>query len=466
MGVRGLGISAHQALRGVLAASLLLMLGANLPGHMSYDSVAQLYEGHFHIRETWGPAIYAWILGLVDAVIPGASVLVCITGLVFFGSLAGLAALRGRVTWLAVAFAAAMALTPQILIFQGTVWKDLTFVDGSVGGAVCLAHAFARWNKPRVRWPWLAGSLFLFAIASMVRQNGILIPAAASLALGIVGSRGQWRWFATWMGGSLLALVALIQLLTVFAVPQFGAKDGGLQVGVRIVQNYDLTAAVSLDPNYHLKFIGKYDPAAAVTIHDRAPNNWSPDRVDYLDNDPVLGVALNKTPQAVAQRQWLDLIFNHPSLYLRVRWSEFRWVFLTPIVDRCLPVFTGVDAPIAKMNGLRLPRRFSPADQQLANYDSYFLDTPVQMHWPYALAALVTLVLTLRRRDHVDLAVASLMLGALAVTASFFIITIACDYRYLLVIDVTGMVGVFYLLLDPGGFLRRRVPPAATPAAG
>ena len=58
-----LQINPRSAFRAVLAAGLLVMLGANLPGHLSYDSVAQLYEGHFHIRETWGPAIYAWILG-------------------------------------------------------------------------------------------------------------------------------------------------------------------------------------------------------------------------------------------------------------------------------------------------------------------------------------------------------------------------------------------------------------------
>ena len=442
----------------VLAASLLLMLGANLPGHMSYDSVAQLYEGHFHVRDTWGPAFYALMLGVVDAVIPGPSLLVCATGVLFFASLAGLAALRGRASWLSVAFAALMALTPQILIFQGIVWKDLTFVDGSVGASVCMAHAFSRWETAKVRWPWLIAALVLFSIASMVRQNGILVPAAASIALGVVGGRRQWGWFAIWMGGGLLAIAAGVQLLTIVAALHFGAKDGGLQTGSRIVQNYDLAAAVSLDRGYQLNVIAQQQPRIAQIIHERAPHSWSPDRVDYLDNDPVLMGAINQVPQAVAQRQWMSLIFSHPGLYLRLRWTEFRWVFLTPIAERCLPVFTGVDAPSQKMRALNLPHRFSTADRELANYDSYFLGTPVQEHWPWAVAALVTLVLTLRRGDRTDLAVASLMLGALSVTASFFIISLACDYRYILIIDVAGMVGVFYLLLDPAGFWRRAGP--------
>src|SRR4051812_11726566 len=62
----GRQLSARGIFRGVVAVGFLTMLGANLPGHLSYDSVAQLSEGHFHVRETWGPALYAWLLGVFD----------------------------------------------------------------------------------------------------------------------------------------------------------------------------------------------------------------------------------------------------------------------------------------------------------------------------------------------------------------------------------------------------------------
>ena len=48
-------LNARAALRFVIAGGLLVMLGANLPGHLSYDSVSQLSEGHFQVRSTWGP---------------------------------------------------------------------------------------------------------------------------------------------------------------------------------------------------------------------------------------------------------------------------------------------------------------------------------------------------------------------------------------------------------------------------
>src|SRR5450432_502574 len=113
-----LQINPRLALRAVLAVGLLVMLGANLPGHLSYDSVAQLYEGHFHLRETWGPALYAWILGLFDAVVPGTALYVTVSGLLFFASLASFSDLRPRTSWWSVPVAALAVLTPQMLVYQ------------------------------------------------------------------------------------------------------------------------------------------------------------------------------------------------------------------------------------------------------------------------------------------------------------------------------------------------------------
>ncbi|HEX3699519.1 MAG TPA: hypothetical protein VHV27_02480 [Phenylobacterium sp.] len=447
-------LNPDRALRLVLAAGLLLMLGANLPGHLSYDSVAQLHEGHFHVRETWGPAIYAWLLGLFDAVIPGTSLYVAASGLLFFASLAGLAAARGRVSWLAVAFAVLMALTPQVLIYQGIVWKDIAFANAAIGGCACLAQAFARWDERRSRWLWLASALLLLSAGSLVRQNGALLAIICAIALGWVGGRGRWRRGLLWGGGGLVVLFAAIELISIVAVPQFGAPETGAKVGVRIVENYDLMGAVALDPSYPLAAIQKANPSAAETIRVRGPLNWSPDRIDWLDRDTTLGLALEAVPDPVATRQWLDLILHHPKLYLRLRWADFSWVFLTPQIDRCLPVYTGIDAPAEKMQPLGLVHRYSRADAQLTNYDSWYLDTPVQMHWVYALAALAVAGLLLIRRQPADLAVAALMLGALAVTASFFVISIACDYRYLYILDMAALVGLFYLALDTSGLRR------------
>jgi hypothetical protein len=447
---------ARPALKIVLAVGLLLVLGANLPGHMSYDSVAQLYEGHFHVRETWGPAIYAWMLGVFDAIIPGPSLMVAALALLFFASLWALAAANGRITWLAVVFAGLMALTPQVLIYQGVVWKDVAFADAAIGGAACLAQALTHWDRVRLRWIWLAGALLLFAATGLVRQNGVLAPAAASLALGWVAARGSWRRGFAWGGGGLLAVAIAMQALTVFAVPAPETKLGAMRQGLLIVQNYDLIGAMARDPTYRLTEIEKVRPAEAAVMRAQGIKNWSPDRVDWLDRIDALHHALVRIPPKVTQRQWEDLILRHTGVYLAMRLDDFRWLLLTPVKDRCLPIYTGVDAPDKKMAPLRMPHRYSPADRKLANYDSFWEDTPAQSHWPYAIVAVAAGLLLLWRGRPADYAVAGLLAGVLAVTASFFVITIACDYRYLLILDLSAMVAVFYLLADPTGFRRTR----------
>ena len=54
-----------------------------------------------------------------------------------------------------------------------------------------------------------------------------------------------------------------------------------------------------------------------------------------------------------------------------------------------------------------------------------------------------------RRYGPADLAMAGLRGGSLAFAASFFVISIACDYRYLYLVDMAAVTGVLYLALDP-----------------
>ena len=58
-------------------------------------------------------------------------------------------------------------------------------------------------------------------------------------------------------------------------------------------------------------------------------------------------------------------------------------------------------------------------------------------------------MLLLWRREPADIAMAALIGGALAFAASFFVISIACDYRYLYLLDAAAITGVLYLALDP-----------------
>jgi len=446
----GVKVSSSTAFRAVLAVGLLAMLGANLPGHLSYDSVAQLYEGHFHLRETWGPALYAGVLGFFDGFIPGTSLYVTVSGAIFFGALAALPGLRSHLSWWGVLAAVLVVLTPQVIIYQGVVWKDVMFANCAIAGFVLLAYGAQAWDKPARRWPILILALLLMAAGAQVRQNGIIAGGFAALALGWIAADGRrWGRGLSWALGALIALVVVGQAETVLSEPPKAPKETSLSTGVRIVQSYDVIGAVALDPSYRTDALAAASPAGTAIVRGRARADYSGRRVDFVDRDATIQVGLNALPDSAFAKQWADLILRHPGLYLRVRWEDFRWVFAPPVVDWCLPIYVGVDAPGEKMGPLGMQHRYTQSDVMLYNYASWFLDTPAFSHAFYAALSLGIGGLLLWRRGPGDVPMAALQLAGAAFAASFFIISIACDYRYMYFTDLAALTGLIYAALDP-----------------
>lgn len=432
----------------VMLGGLALLWRLNAPGHMSVDSILALHEGRFHARETWNPAIFGWLLGLADSIVPGQALSMGVSAAILFGTWALMGNLRPRASWLGVLLALAALTLPQVLIYPAIVWKDVWFTEATIAGFVLAAFA-VKAPIPAARWGLLALSAAFFAVGGLLRQNGLILAGAAAVALAWAGSSRGWRsstlGAAVWLAGVLVGVL----VLSVVAQPQGSGKiDTGAGRGVRIIQMYDLVGAASLAPlPFH--HLDKFDPTLDDKVRAGARRAYSPERVDKLDEDPALGAGLWSPPPEVIRDEWLDLLVQHPGIYLKVRAADFRQVFAPPIIDRCLPIHLGADGPAPAMRDLKLAKRWTQDDQRLLNYVTYFLDTPAYSHVTYALVALVAGVLLLWRREPADIVVAGLMGGSLAFVASFFFITIACDYRYLYLVDMAAITGVLYLALDP-----------------
>ena len=447
-GGNGGGGAARWVYRLVLLGGLALLWRLNAPGHMSTDSILALHEGRFHVRETWNPAIFGWLLGLADSVVPGQALAMGVSAAILFGAWALMAGLRPRASWLAVLLALAVLVLPQVLIYPAIVWKDVWFAEATIAGFVALAFGLKS-PVPAARWGLLGLAAVLFAVAGLLRQNGLILAGAAAVSLAWAGSDRGWRRSLLGAGAWLAVVAACALALSVVAQPQNSGKiDTAAGRGVRILQTYDLVGAAALAP---LPFgrIDAFDPKLDDEIRAAAPRAYSPQRVDILNNDAVLSERLRSLPDAVIRAEWLDLIVQHPGVYLKVRAADFRQVFQTPVIDRCLPIHVGADGPAPAMADLKMAPRRTNDDQRLWNYVSWFLDTPAYSHVTYALVALGVGLLLVWRRDPADLAMAGLMGGSLAFAASFFVISIACDYRYLYLVDMAAITGVLYLALDP-----------------
>ena len=96
-----------------------------------------------------------------------------------------------------------------------------------------------------------------------------------------------------------------------------------------------------------------------------------------------------------------------------------------------------------------LTARSRPRDLRLAAYALSFMGTPLLSHLTFGALAIGLLILYLRRGCRDDIAMAGLLAGALAFSASFFFVSVACDYRYLFPLDLAAMVALFHFFAAP-----------------
>jgi hypothetical protein len=435
----------------VLIAGFLACAAVNLPGHLSYDSIMQLNEGRRGFYANWHPPMMSWLLGVFDMVWPGAALFTLFDMALLFGSL-------GALLWLKPTRARAPSivlvvcfLTPQILLYQGIVWKDVLFANLAVAGFAALAVAAEKWAQVRLRWGAGALAFVFLSVAALVRQNGgVVLPVAAAALVWVAWTRmptRKWRAALTCGGGALVgsaALVFAIHAALALRIP----GDPSPALGFRLLEFYDLIGAIKAEPSLPLPYLDDDDDTLEALMQTDGVRLYTPVRNDTLALSPRLQRAYFASPAETIPEEWRHLVTSRPGLYLRVRANVFRWLFFTPEVIACRPVFAGVDGPPPQMKKLGLTKRFDMRDGALTFYSLAFIGTPVWSHPFFALLAILMLAALFARRQPADIVVGSMLAAALAFTLSFFVIAIACDYRYLYYLDLATLVSAFYLSLD------------------
>jgi hypothetical protein len=427
---------AHDTRRGRLAAVILVigfgvMLALNAPGQISYDTVTQLADGRAGHYNSWHPPLMAWLLGVFDSWGAGTLLFLLFQSLLLLGALLALLALkpRGR---LAPLVALLIVLTPQWLLYQGEIWKDVLFADAAIAGFAALAwHA----RRPHPALPILA--LVLVALAASVRQTGIvLLPVAAvTLALTAPG-RGRWKWGLAFLAAGLVLLVGI----GVGLAPRTDGGDGAA-AEVRLAQSYDLAGALARAPQLALPL----PPDMDRLLRGPGARLYTPLRNDPFAADPALNQVRSNAPDGVISGAWTALVTKHTLLYLSVRWADFIAVLTTPDAKICHFAEIGVSGPPDLMRQLGLSARNRVQDRTLKAHGRLFFGTPIFSHLAWGFLAIVLLILLLTRRKPADLAVAGLLAGALLFTLTFFFVSIACDYRYLLFLDLAVMTASLYV---------------------
>ena len=405
---------------------------------MSYDSVVQLADGRSGQYDSWHPPVMAWLLGLFDSLVPGPGLYLLFTVLLLFVAwllLFGAA----RMHWGSAILLVLIFATPQLVLYQGTIWKDVLFANAGIAAFASLAAAAGQWDRPGARALLLLLCASALSLAVLARQNGFLLLPVAAFCLGMIAGRkgaGRWRYGI----GLFLASLVLVTLAN-FALGIRSDHGEGASEQLRLAQTYDLVGAMRLDSSLSLKVLEARAPKLDAEIRKDGVRLYSPHLVDTLEDSTTLTEAIYHAPNGVIFAQWRQLVLAHPWLYLRERWPVFRWVVAPPDLIVCHPDVVGVDGPADILRTLGLKEQVRPQDRFLYLYVARFFHTPVLSHTLYAALALLFLVVLIRRGRPSDLAIAGLQAAALLFALSFFIISIACDYRYLYFLDLAAMTG-------------------------
>ncbi|HEY5337296.1 MAG TPA: hypothetical protein VIJ85_03760 [Rhizomicrobium sp.] len=435
---------------GVIFAGFVFSLAVNLPGHLSYDSVVQLLEGRTGLYAGWHPPVTSWLLGVTDAILPGTALFVVLNTLLIFGALWAMLRLATASSWTAVLLAALFAFTPQYLMYPGIVWKDILFAAATVSGYAALGLAASVWTQRRLRYAWSILGLVLLVVAALARQNGIVMLLGGVAAFGWIAARHEGatrRTIAIYGGSALLAAIVTLTAANV-ALGTHLVRESGTARQLKLLQMYDIVGMLSAQSDLRLDSIDAAYPVLSKELRTDGVRLYTPQRNDPLAASAPLQAAMTAAPSDILRDQWIGLIVQHPWLYLKTRSDIFAWVFLTPRIDLCLPFYAGVSGPQETLDELDMTARWDDRDQWLQYYGDHFLGWPPLQHGIFAIFSAAAGFLLLRRRRPADIAIGMMQIAALAFTATFFLISIACDYRYLYSLDLAAMTGWFYLALD------------------
>jgi hypothetical protein len=448
----------------VLAIGLVVSLAMNLPGHMSYDSVLQLAQGRSGVYNNWHPPVMAWLLGLFDALAPGAALFVVFNSLLLYGALGVLVCAPARTRWIAAALLLVWAAIPDGMIYPGIVWKDVLFAAAALGGFVALVVAVRLWPRRRWRFVAIALGFLLLSLAALSRQNGLVILPAAAIACGWIAARfGGHRPIHSALAYAFLPLAGamLVMFASNAALQMRSDGEPSTIYELEDLQAYDLSAALQAKPDLKLGRLKTANPTLERLLRTKAAPLYTPERLDAISGMPELDKALFDTPLKDVSGQWRQLVLGHPWLYLKIRARDFFWVLATPDIDVCLPFFDGVSGPEPWVTRLGLKNQERPQDLALKAWGEPWSHSPLGSHLLYLAVDLVLLGMLLVRRRTADIAIAGMLAAALLFTATFFLISVACDYRYLYFLDVAAIAAGVYVAADPSDLRLRRPRPAA-----
>jgi len=431
-------------LRIAIALQAAAGLACGLPGHLSVDSVMQLYEARTLHFISFQPPMMSLLLRVFDTWVRGTALFVVVDQALLTASFALLLAQRKEpLSWVAAVIAALVVLNPLLIVYTGLVWKDVLMSHLAAFGYVCLYVAARQTDRRRIKWT--LGAVVVLALATSLRQHAIVlaIPGAVYAAF-LLSRKCMTRW---WLAVALsVAIIGVNTAILAYAdAVAVGEKIPRTETGLRSLANFDL-AGIAANGGVIP------DPAIAAQIETYRPY-YTPLRHDQPDAPE--GSPLWRTRTAQLLMLLGRSIVRSPGAYLSHRAASFGALLWQSGTNQlCGPVRVGVVSTVYVPSlgrdivpELGLDTTLSLRDQRLWRFTARLLHTPFFNHvfWSIVLGAAA---LTLWMRGGAGPLV--VLAGAVIVFALVFaIVGISCDFRYLYILPVAATLLLFVLLIVP-----------------
>lgn len=426
-----------------LAALGLLALGVfvlHFPGHATYDTLAQAYDGATRIYTSNQPPAMSLLLSVLT--LPG---MLALQIILFSAAVWRLLILSGGTAPAQLCVLVALFLYPVLLMYTGIVWKDVLFAHGAVL-AVLLLPA----NALHTRWPALAVSAAILAVAVSVRQQAAIVAVVAVLYLlcadGIAGLKHRARWLALCVWIAIFSLCSMGIKTTVQASGDTGALA---YVGpIRQIAMFDLGGILARVPD--LEFPAIEARAGEAPIEHRPSRDrvvkqlgrYSPERQDFMV-EPDTEIPMWIPPEAWLA-DWGASIRQHPLAYVAHRLDATSWLLGFHGPEKCVPFAVGISSePGHMLAALGAEPGMSSRAEWLEKFGWSWRS--LFQPWIYIGLSLATTACLMARgvREHGP--VIALQTCGLLYAASYFVIGFACDFRYTYFTTISALFGAAYL---------------------
>lgn len=422
--------------RAILTIGWLGLVIYAFPGHMSFDSIAQLLETRSGVYSNAHPPAMAALWRLTEMVVAGPLGMLVIQTLCFVIGCYLLFRRRMSDRWAAVV-TTLLLWFPVVSNTMSTIWKDSQMTAFLVLGLALILS-----DRRRIR---ILGCLS-FVLATAMRHNALAMTFPLVLVL-FVWTPGYrwWRRYAISLA-AWVAITGCAQLLTKVLTDHerfLWHESIALLDIVGTMRHLDdmpdekireLLAGTQIIPEDHLH-------EAMRRVKDPA---WSPVDILWDATDSFFIRPTTAEQRAGVTHAWRAVVPAHLSAYLAYRWTVFRQLIQLsdgPFGSAAYVWFTDIQ-DLPRTAGWINHNAWPSRTQQILNEGMWKLGfTPLFRVYIYLFLALALLPFCIRDREAF-----AVLASGLTSEAALFILTPTTDFRYSFWLVFATVVGAILLV--------------------